>query len=185
MPPQNRIGETQRVAIAVVEGEAGEAPREIARAEPAMHLVERDELDAGTANGFDRRFQEPGRDLPQPVRLEAVAAARAHVMQGQDRADPADERAQPAMAARKIQRFEPRADDGLLQSQSQSPVFSATMAALPCGAIKPSTGSPSPSRSRGPRLARPLKVSTTDLRFDWPFAPRPLASASRGTRTGE
>src|SRR6266566_5113416 len=159
MPPQNRIGETQRVAIAVVEGEAGEAPREIARAEPAMHLVERDELDAGTANGFDRRFQEPGRDLQQPVRLEAVVAARAHVMQGQDRADPADERAQPAMAA------------------------------FPCGAIKPSTGSPSPSRSRaawaGPRLARSLKVSTTDLRFDWPFAPCPLASASRGIRTGE
>src|SRR6266542_3048725 len=110
-----------------------------------MHLVERDELDARAANGLDHRLQELGRHLQQAVRLEAIAATRAHVMQGQDHADPADERAQPEMASGKIQRLEPGADDGLSQSHS-SPLYRLTMA-------DPSSRSPSRLHhlARGPQ----------------------------------
>src|ERR1700674_3339698 len=43
------------------------------------------------------------------------------------------------------------------------------------------------NRSGGPRPVRSLKVSTPDLRFDWPFARPPLASRlpRGGTRAGE
>ena len=46
---QDRIGELQRVAVAVVEGDADETPREIALDQAAVHLVEADEIDADAA----------------------------------------------------------------------------------------------------------------------------------------
>src|SRR5260370_38800478 len=106
-------------------------------------------------------------------------------MEGQARADPADERAQPEMAAGKIQRFESGADDGLLQSHSQPPCFRQQW---PHFLAEPLSRSPAPvpasveSRLAGRRLARSLKVSTADLRLDCPFAPRPLAAPSRESR---
>src|SRR6266516_2586617 len=143
-------------AILIVDDEtdaflAGEAPREIAGFKPAMHLVERDELDARAANGLDHRLQELGRHLQQAVRLEAIAATRAHVRQGQDHADPADERAQPEMASGKIQRLEPGADDGLSRSHS-SPLYRLTMADPSSRSPSRLLRSPAPSRSRSARL---------------------------------
>ena len=55
------------------------------------------------------------RDLEQPVRLERVRARRPHVMQRQDRADAAEQRAQQPVSAGEIQRLHSGAQNDLLQ----------------------------------------------------------------------
>ena len=56
----HRQREIAVVAIAVVEGEAGKAAREVALAHPAVHLVERDDVDVEAADVCERRAQESG-----------------------------------------------------------------------------------------------------------------------------
>src|SRR5689334_20549006 len=46
---QDRVGELQIVAIAVVESETDEAPARIALREAAMHLIERHDIEARAA----------------------------------------------------------------------------------------------------------------------------------------
>ena len=110
---EDRIGESQRVAVAVVEREADEAPGEIAFRQAAVHFVEADEVEAGAAQQRDDAGQKPRRDLEQPIGLEAAGPRRADVVQGQNDADAADQWLQRRVGAGKIQRFKPAADDGL------------------------------------------------------------------------
>ena len=110
---EDRIGESQRVAVAVVERETDEAPGEIAFRHAAVHFVEADEVEAGAAQQLDDAGEKPRRDLEQPIGLEAAGPRRADVVQGQNDADAADERLQRRVGAGKIQRFKRAADDGL------------------------------------------------------------------------
>ena len=89
----------QGVAVAVVEGEANEAAGEIALAQAAMHLVEADQVQIGTAQILDHAGEEARRDLKQAIGLEAVGPRRAHMVQGQDRADAARRKASSARYA--------------------------------------------------------------------------------------
>ena len=59
----HRQREIAVVAIAVVEGEAGEAAREVALAHPPVHFVEGDDVDVEAADVLERRAQEVGRDF--------------------------------------------------------------------------------------------------------------------------
>ena len=108
------------VAIAVVEGETHEAPAEIALGHAAVHLVEADDVDARAAQELDHAGEEARRDFQEPIGLEAIGPRRAHMMQRQDRADPADQRLQRDMGAAEIQRLQAAADDGLLQASHDS-----------------------------------------------------------------
>ena len=81
-----------------------------------MDLVEWDDVDVRAAQSADHVFEELRRDLQQAVRLERVRARRAHMMQGQDRADAAEQRTQQTVSAGEIQRLHPGAQDELLQS---------------------------------------------------------------------
>ena len=64
-------------------------------------------------NSSTTRVEKARRDLEQAIGLEAVGPRRAHVVQGQNDADAADQRLQRRVRAGKIQRFKPAADDGL------------------------------------------------------------------------
>src|SRR5262249_6260591 len=110
----DRIGPLLVVAVAVVEGDAGETTAEILLREPAVHLVERDQIDILAAQPTDDAREKLRRDLELPVRLETVAPRRTHVMQHQDRADAADERAHQPVRTAEIERLESEADDGVL-----------------------------------------------------------------------
>ena len=112
---EDRISVLQDVAIAVVEGEADEAAAKIARGQAAVHLVERDHVDARAAQQLDHAGQKPRRDFKEPIGLEAVGPRRPHVMHGQNGADAAHQRLQRPMRAGKIQRFQPAADDGVFK----------------------------------------------------------------------
>ena len=113
-----------------------------------MHLVKRDELDPRAVNGADRRIEELRRHLEQPVKLEGIAARRPDVMQGQDRPRSADERPQPHVAAREIQRLEPGTDDRLLRRQRRllAPEYAGNFLAAPLSA----------AWAKGIRLARAI-----------------------------
>ena len=113
---QDRKRVAQIVAIAVVEREADEAAAEILLLEPAVHFVERDDIDVRAAQAADHVLEKFGRDLQQPVRLKRIRARRAHVMQGQDRADAAQQRTQQPVGAGEIQRLHSGAENDLLQS---------------------------------------------------------------------
>lgn len=75
------------VAIAVVEGEAGEAAREVALNHPAMRFIHRYDIDVERADMRQHLAQEIGRDFEMTVGLEQAAARRANVMQHEDGAD--------------------------------------------------------------------------------------------------
>jgi hypothetical protein len=108
---EDRIRPDLVVAIAVVERDAGEAAGEIALDQPAMHLVERDDLDLLLAQQGEGLLEEFGRDLEQAVGLELVGASGANVMQHQDRADAGEERPHQQVRPAEVQRFQSRADD--------------------------------------------------------------------------
>ena len=74
---EDRIGPLQRVAIAVVDGQADEAPAEVAFGQAAVHLVEADEVEARAAQVADHVVEKARRHFEQPVRLEPVGAAAA------------------------------------------------------------------------------------------------------------
>ena len=87
MLPQDRIGPLQRVAITVVDRDCDEAARKIALDQPAMHLVEADEIDIAAAQVAQHVVEKLRRDLKQPVRLKQLGSWRPHMMQRHDRAN--------------------------------------------------------------------------------------------------
>ncbi|MGY4545527.1 hypothetical protein ACVMDO_000956 [Bradyrhizobium sp. USDA 4513] len=111
----HRQREIAVVAIAVVEGKAGEAPREIPFGETAMRLVDADHVDVERAQMRQHRAQEVRRDLEMMVRLERVAAPRADVVQHEDGADAGEDRPQQDMRTREIQRLHAGTDHGVAE----------------------------------------------------------------------
>ena len=107
----HRQREVAVVAIAVVEGEAGEAAREVALAHPPVHLVERDDVDVELADMVERRAQEVRRDFEVPVRLERVVPRRPDVVQHEDGADACEQGSQQAVRTAEIECLEPGAED--------------------------------------------------------------------------
>ena len=111
----HRQREVAVVAIAVVEGEAGEAPREIALRQPLMRLVHGDDVDVERAQMRQHRAQEFRLDLEMMIGLELGVAARADVVQHENGADACEDRPQQMMRAGEIKRFQPGADDGVAE----------------------------------------------------------------------
>ena len=99
------------VAIAVVEGEAGEAAREVALNHPAMRFIHRYDIDVERADMRQHLAQEIGRDFEMTVGLEQAAARRANVMQHEDGADARQDRPQHMVRAGEVQRIEAGAND--------------------------------------------------------------------------
>ena len=82
----------QRVAIAVVDGNADEPAAEVALHQAPMHLVEADEIEPRAPQIAQHVLEEIRRHLEQPVGLEPVGPRRPHVVQREDRPYAADER---------------------------------------------------------------------------------------------
>jgi len=101
------------VAISVVEGETGEAPREVAFGQPSMQLVYGDDIDVARAKMRQRRAQEIRRHLRMTIGLEFVRARRADVMQHENRADAGEDRAKQMMRAGEVERSQSGADDAV------------------------------------------------------------------------
>ncbi len=99
------------IAIAVVEGEAGEPAREITLAHPAVRLVHGDDIDIERAHMRQHLAQELRRDFEVPVGLEHIVAGRANVVQHEDGADASQQRPQHVMRTAEIQRVEAGAND--------------------------------------------------------------------------
>ena len=97
----HRQREIAVVAIAVVEGEAGEAPREIAFGQPLMHLVHGDDIDVERAQMRQHRAQEFRLDLEMVIGLELGVAARADMVQHENGADACEDRPQQDNARRR------------------------------------------------------------------------------------
>ena len=108
----HRQREIAVVAIAVVEGEAGKAPREVALAQPLVHFVQGDDVDVEAANMRQRRAQELGRDLEMTVGLKPAIAAGTDVVQHENGADTCEQWSQQVMRPGEVECFEPGADDG-------------------------------------------------------------------------
>jgi len=101
------------VAIAVVKREAHETAAEVLFIEPAMHLVERDDVKVRAPQLANHVFEELRRDFEQSVRLECFWARRAHMMQSKDCANAAEHWAQHPMSAREIERLHSGPQDDL------------------------------------------------------------------------
>src|SRR5262249_17161741 len=110
MALEDRIGIVPVVAVAVVERKANELAPENSFAQAAMHLVERNEVDAGAAQAQHQPLEEVGRHLEQTVGLERRWSGRAHVMQREDGADAAEQRPQRQMRPREVERLETGSD---------------------------------------------------------------------------
>jgi hypothetical protein len=109
----HRQGVIAVVAIAVIEGEAGEAPREIARLEPLMHLVHGDDVDVERAKVCQHRPQEFRLDLEVMVGLKLAVATGADVMQHENDANTCEDWSQQKVRAGEVQRFQSGANDGV------------------------------------------------------------------------
>ena len=109
--PHHRQREIPVVAIAVVEREAGEAPRKIAIDQPLMHLVHGDDVDVVRPKMRQHHAQEFRRDLEVMIGLEFGIAARPDVVQHENGADAREQRPHQMMRAGEIQRFQASADD--------------------------------------------------------------------------
>jgi hypothetical protein len=107
----DRQREIAVVAIAVVEGESGKAPREVALAHPAMQLVHTNDVDIARTEVDKDRTQEFWRDFEVAVGLESFLARRPDVMQHENAADAGEDRAKQAMCAGEVKRFQAGADD--------------------------------------------------------------------------
>jgi hypothetical protein len=112
--PHHRQRKVAIVAIAVVEGEAGKAPREITLDQPGMHLVHSDDVDIKAANMLQHRAQKFRFDLEMAIGLEFdVAAGGTDMVQHEDGADACQDRSQQKVRAGKIKRLQPGADNGI------------------------------------------------------------------------
>src|SRR6266446_5640862 len=69
---EDGIGPLQGVAVAVVNGDADEAPLKVALDEATMHLVEADEIEPCLAQIAYHVFEEARRHFEQPVGLEPL-----------------------------------------------------------------------------------------------------------------
>jgi len=84
-------------------------------AETAVHLVEVDKIDPAAAQPAYDVIQKAWPDLEKPVGLKAIQPRRTHVVNGQDHAHPANERAQQVMGGAEIERLEAAAKNRFLE----------------------------------------------------------------------
>ncbi len=84
---EDRIGVDEVVAIAVVEGEAGEGTLEGALRQAEMGLVERDDVEARIERHLNGPLEELRRDPEDAVGLEGPLRLGRHVMQHEDGTD--------------------------------------------------------------------------------------------------
>ena len=88
-----------------------------------MHLVEAYEIEPCAAQPVHHAFKKARRHLQKLVGLKGIRPPRAHVMQGEDRADATDEALHQRMGAGEIERLQACPNDGFLQSvQCPNPV---------------------------------------------------------------
>src|SRR6516165_3784100 len=80
-----------------------------------MHFVHADDVDVARLQMRQHRAQELWRHLEMVVRLERIAAARAHMMQHEDGADAGKDRPQHKMRAGEIQRSQSGTDNGVAE----------------------------------------------------------------------
>ena len=125
----HRQREIAVVAIAVVEGETGETPREIAFGKPLMHFVHGDDVDVERAQMRQHRAQEFRLDLEMTVGLELGVARRAHMVQHENGADACEDRPQQMMRAGEVERFQSGADNGVAELFHQGVAASVDCAA--------------------------------------------------------
>jgi hypothetical protein len=111
---ETRCSEIAVVAIAVVEGEAGEAPREIAMGEPRMRLVHGDDIDVERAVR-QHRAQEFRLDLDVTIGLRLGVAAGTHVVQHENGADACEDWSQQLVRAGEVKRFQSGTDEGVAE----------------------------------------------------------------------
>ena len=100
------------VTVTVVKREAGKAPREVARIEPVVQFVHRDDVDVARAQMRQHLAQERGIDLEVTVGLEFGVAPRANVVQHENGAHAGENRPQQVMRAGAVKRFQAGANDG-------------------------------------------------------------------------
>ena len=100
--PHHRQREIPVVAIAVVEGEAGEAPRKVAIDQPPMHLVHGDNVDPVRPQMRQHQAQEFRRDLEVMIGLEFGGATRPDMVQHENRANAREQRSHQMMRAGEI-----------------------------------------------------------------------------------
>ena len=100
--PHDRQREIPVVAIAIVEGEAGEAPRKIAIDQPLMHLVHGHDVDPMRPKMRQHHAQEFRRDFEAIIGLETGVATRPDMVQHENRADAREQRSHQTMRAGKI-----------------------------------------------------------------------------------
>ncbi len=107
------------VAIAVIEGETGEAPREIAFGKPLMDLVHSDDVDIKRAKMLQHRAQEFRLDLEMMIGLKFGVAAGPHVVQHENDADTCENWSQQVVGSGKIEGSQPGADNGVAEQFHQ------------------------------------------------------------------
>ncbi len=107
----HRQREIPVVAIAVVEGEAGERPREVALHHSLVQRVDGDDVDAARAKVRQHRAQELRHHFEMAVGLELRVTLRTDLMKREDRADAGEDRPQQMMRPGEIQRAQSGADD--------------------------------------------------------------------------
>jgi hypothetical protein len=76
-----------------------------------VHLVEADKIDPAAAQPAYDVIQKAWPDLEKPVGLKAIQPRWTHVVNGQNRAHPANERTQQVMGGAEIKRLETTAEN--------------------------------------------------------------------------
>ena len=107
----HRQREIPVVAIAVVEGEAGETPREPAFDQSLVQFVHGHDVDVVRAQIRQHRAQELRRHFEMTIGLEPGVALRADMMQHENGADARQDRPQQKMRPGEVQRSQSGADE--------------------------------------------------------------------------
>ena len=119
MPFEHRQGVFDVVSVSIVEcqhRERGTLRRRSANA--CDRLVQRHYVIAKSAQSDHDRFEEFRRNLQESIRAEGLSAGGPHMMEHQDRAEPAQPGRDQPMESGRSQQRKTRADDFLLQGPS-------------------------------------------------------------------
>ncbi len=111
---QDGIGPLQRVTVAVVDRHRDKTPPQVALHEPPVHLLQADEVDAGTPQPGDDIVEKARAHFEQPVGLEAIRPWRPHMVQRHDHPDAAHEWPHEMVRCAEIKGLQPPANDVFL-----------------------------------------------------------------------
>jgi hypothetical protein len=112
---KQRVGPSQEIFVAIVEGEADETPREITFDIAPMHFVQRHHVNARTHEPSQQPIKKFRRNFQKPVWLERLGPCRPHMVQRKDGADAANEWTKPMVHSAEIQRLKAGTNDGFFQ----------------------------------------------------------------------